>query len=192
VGSQLASLADNTFSDCTRLASVALPAGLTSIGYNAFYYSGLTNVVIPAGVTSIGLNAFCYCTSLKSVCFQGNAPATVNASSFMYAAVSTVSALPGTTGWAAFTATTGLSVIAWLLPYPTILNFAPGFGLQTNGFGFTISWATNTSVVVDACTNLASPVWTPVATNALVGGTNRFSDAQWTNYSGRFYRIVSP
>jgi hypothetical protein len=31
-----------------------------------------------------------------------------------------------------------------------------------------------------------------VSTSTLTGGTNYFSDPQWTNYLGRFYRIRSP
>jgi hypothetical protein len=71
-----------------------------------------------------------------------------------------------------------------------ILNGEPSFGVGANGFGFTISWATNASVVVEAATNLANPVWIPVSTSPLTGGTNYFSDPQWTNYPGRFYRAV--
>jgi len=62
--------------------------------------------------------------------------------------------------------------------------------MQTNRFGFTISWATNISVVVEACTNLAD--WQPVQTNTLTGGTSYFSDPQWTNYPRRYYRLRSP
>jgi hypothetical protein len=68
----------------------------------------------------------------------------------------------------------------------------PGFGVQTNQFGFNIFWATNIPVVVEACTNLASPVWQPVATNTLDGGSSYFSDPQWKNYPARFYRLRSP
>lgn len=185
----ITSIGVSVFQNCSALKRVVLPAGVTSIGYNAFLYSGLTNVIIPANVTSIGINAFCYCSSLQSVYFQGNAPAAIDSSSFLYSPVSTVYALPGTTGWPGFTATTGLSVTAWLLPYPTILNFEPNFGIQTNSFGFTISWDTNTAVVVEASTNLQD--WTPVITNTLVNGTNAFGDSTWTNYPQRFYRVRS-
>jgi hypothetical protein len=44
-------------------------------------------------------------------------------------------------------------------------------------------------VVVEASTNLQS--WTPVITNALVNGTNAFSDSAYTNYPQRFYRVRS-
>ena len=59
-------------------------------------------------------------------------------------------------------------------------------------FGFIISWATNVPVVVEACTNLANPVWFPLQTNTLTGGSFYFSDSQWTNYPARFYRFRSP
>jgi hypothetical protein len=102
----------------------------------------------------------------------------------------TVFYLPGTTGWGA---TFGNRPTApWFLPNPLILNFGSGFGVQSNRFGFIISWATNSSVVVEASTDLGNPVWSPVATNALTFGASYFSDPQWTNYPARFYRLRSP
>jgi hypothetical protein len=47
-------------------------------------------------------------------------------------------------------------------------------------------------VVVEASTNLANPVWSPVGTNTLTGGASYFSDPRWTNYPARFYRLRSP
>jgi hypothetical protein len=79
-----------------------------------------------------------------------------------------------------------------VLPYPQILTTAPSFGVQAKGFGFIISWATNLSVVVEASTTLAQPVWVPLSTNALVNGWSYFSDPQRANYPARFYRIHSP
>jgi len=73
-----------------------------------------------------------------------------------------------------------------------VLNNGPGFGVQTNKFCFIISWATNLSVVVEACTNLTSPVWRPVQTNTLTGGSSYFSDPAWTNHPSRYYRLRSP
>ena len=73
-----------------------------------------------------------------------------------------------------------------------ILNYDPSFGVRTNRFGFTISWATNNPVVVEACTNLANPIWFPVKTNTLTGGWCYFSDPQWTNYPICCYRLRSP
>jgi hypothetical protein len=101
----------------------------------------------------------------------------------------TIYYLPGTTGWSAFSTATGVPIVPWFLPNPVVLNNEPSFGVQTNQFGFNISWATNASVVVQACTNLANPVWLPVVTNTLTNGTFYFSDANWTNYHNRFYRL---
>jgi len=98
--------------------------------------------------------------------------------------------LPWTAGWN--TRFGGLPTALWALPYPVILNSSPGFGVQSNWFSFTIFWATNLPVVVEACTNLGSPIWSSVGTNTLTGGSSYFSDPQWTNYPGRFYRLRSP
>jgi hypothetical protein len=93
-------------------------------------------------------------------------------------------------GWSSTFA--GIPTAQWSLPYPLILQNGPGFGIQSNQFGFTVSWATNLSVVVEASTNLASPGWQPLQTNTLTNGSFYFSDPNWTNFPGRFYRISSP
>ena len=51
---------------------------------------------------------------------------------------------------------------------------------------------TKETVVVEAATSLANPVWVPLRTNTLIGGSAYFSDARWTSYPRRFYRIRSP
>jgi hypothetical protein len=102
----------------------------------------------------------------------------------------TVYYVPGTTGWGRTFA--GRPTAPWSLPYPLILTSGPEFGVQTNGFGFIISWATNLSVVVEACTNLINPAWFPVGTNTLSNGSSYFSDPEWTNRPARFYRLRSP
>jgi hypothetical protein len=97
--------------------------------------------------------------------------------------------LPGTTGW---DAPFDVPTAPWSLPYPLILYNSSSFGVQTNQFGFIISWATNISVAVEACTNLTNPTWSSLKTNTLPGGWRYFSDPDWTNYPGRFYRLRSP
>jgi hypothetical protein len=72
------------------------------------------------------------------------------------------------------------------------LTSGPNFGVQNNEFGFIISWAYNPSAVVEACTNLANPIWLPVATPTLTDGSAYFSDPDWINYPSRFYRLRSP
>jgi hypothetical protein len=61
--------------------------------------------------------------------------------------------------------------------------------VKSNQFGFNITATNNFTVVMEACTNLANPVWTPLQTLTLTNGSIYFSDSQWTNYPGRFYRL---
>ncbi len=180
------------------VGSYTIPGSVTSIGDYAFfedffYEDNLTSVTIPGSVTSIGAYAFAYAFGYNyphSVYFTGNAPSPTNDSTvFSGDYNTTVYYLPGTTGWGAMF--DDYPTAPWFLPNPVILNNSAGFGVQPGGFGFTISWATNASVVVQAATNLANPVWIPVSTSPLTSGTNYFSDPQWTNYPERFYRVTS-
>ena len=59
---------DLSFSSCTNLRGIVLPAGVTSIGDSAFdACTKLTSVTIPSSVTSICDRAFRACVSLASV-----------------------------------------------------------------------------------------------------------------------------
>lgn len=177
-----------------------VPSGVTAIGDDAFYGTfEVGNVTIPNSVTSIGDDAFAYCGALNAVYFGGNAPS-VGSFSFYdtdFGSGIIVNYRPGTTGWPAFSAALGQSLAAsiyWYQPAPEALTFEPTFGVHNNQFGFTISWATNATVVVDACTNLSNPVWLPISTNTVIAtiGTTNFTDAQWKGYSKRYYRLHSP
>ena len=48
-------------------------------------------------------------------------------------------------------------------------------GVRTNQFGFNTTGTSKIVVVVEASTNLANPVWLPLATNTLTGGSAYFS-----------------
>ena len=62
------SIGANAFDDCSSLTRVTIPEGVTSIGGNAFYgCSSLTSVMILEGVMSIGDSAFEGCSGLTSV-----------------------------------------------------------------------------------------------------------------------------
>jgi hypothetical protein len=179
------------FADCSRLAAVTIPASVAIIGDYAFETTALISIIIPQNVTSMGSGVFAYCTRLTSVYFAGNAP-TVGSYFFYQDNNSKIYYLPGTAGWQQFFSTVGVSGIMWFLPNPSILTGSASFGIQTNQFGFTVSWATNTSIVVEACTNPFNSNWQPIQTNILMAGLTYFSDPQWTNYPNRFYRIRSP
>ena len=170
---------------CSGLMMVRIPHSVTNIGDNAFYYcQRLASVVIGTNVSSIGYCVFETCTNLSSVSFQGNAPIFM-ANVFLGDPLLTIYHLPHTTGWDTFTGPTPVLWDPHAIPDAT-------FGVRTNRFGFTITNAGTPTIIVDACTNLANAVWTPISTNTLVGGSSYFSDPQWTNHPGRFYRFRAP
>jgi hypothetical protein len=206
-------IGDSAFLDC-NLTNVTIPNSVTNIGFNAFSQCGLTNVTIPDSVTTIGPSAFgeCFnltnvvmsanltsigdyaffeCSNLAGIYFPGDAP------SFQYDTGTTLFEsdgnltlyyLPRTTGWKDFSEATGIPIAPWL---PQMQTGDGSFGIQTNQFGFNISWASGQTVVVDACTNLLNPAWQPVQTNTLTNCSVYFSDTQWTNYPTRYYQIHS-
>ena len=188
----------------TAGGSYTVPDGALTIGDYAFYEaSGFASVTIPSSVISIGSDSFAYCGALNNpnltVYFGGNAPSVGFDAFYDDGSNGKIVAyyLPGTTGWAAFSSALGSSLASlsfWYLPAPEALNFEPSFGVHSNRFGFTISWATNASVVVEACSNLANPVWLPISTNNVTAatGTANFTDPNWMGYRVRGYRLVSP
>ena len=168
-------------------ASYLISDTVTSIGDYAFSFcNNLLGVTIPNNVTNIVYAAFEDCINLIGIYFQGNAPSLEEGPVFSNDYYATAYYLPGTTGWG--TNYGGLPTTLWA---PLILNNTPGFGVQSNGFGFTVSWAANLAVVVEASPTLSNPSWSPLATNNLVGGSFYFSDPQWTKYPSRFYRVRS-
>ena len=68
-----------TFSGCTNLETVTLPAGLVHIYYNAFYNcKKLSKINIPGYVTTIGANCFTGCTALREVTVDNPDPACIS------------------------------------------------------------------------------------------------------------------
>ena len=156
--------------------------------------------MVPGSVTRIGSYAFgnyyfsMYSgypinSSLTSVYFQGNAPTSDDdLSVFSGNGNVAVYYLPGTTGWDYILFESTFTAL-WL---PQAQTTDSSFGVKTNQFGFNIDWASGQTVVVEVCTNLLNPDWQPVQTNRLTTGSVYFSDPQWMNYPGRFYRLRSP
>ena len=62
------SIGYNAFGGCGNLSSVVIPDSVVEMGGRAFdMCRNLTNVVIPEKITSIGYEAFCFCSNLVSV-----------------------------------------------------------------------------------------------------------------------------
>jgi hypothetical protein len=174
------------FAICTKLNTITIPGG--SINNGAFEYcSHLTTVTLGTNVTYIGTATFGFCTSLAGVYFLGNTPATGD-QPFLGSDLSIIYYVPGTMGWG--TTFAGRSAV------PIFIQIQNGdvasFGVRTNRFGFNITGSYGLIVVVEATTSLRNATWYPLQTNTLTGGSFYFSDAQWTNYLSRFYRIHSP
>lgn len=181
------SIRSGAFSGCTNLASVTIPSSVASIGDWAFSdCTSLTGVTIPNSVTNLGQWAFNNCPSLKGVFFQGNAPS-IDYEVFNRYENATIYYLSGTKGWTSTFG--GRPTAVWSLPMDIIVTNS---GIQTNGFGFTLTGTYTQAIVVDACTDLAILNWIPLQTNTLTKGKLYISDLQWTNCPNRFYRLRTP
>ncbi|MGO8835923.1 MAG: leucine-rich repeat domain-containing protein [Limisphaerales bacterium] len=188
----ITSLGDAVFVGCSSLTNVTIPSSVTSIGDYMFRgCSSLTSIIIPSSISNVGDYVFWQCNNLTGCYFLGNAPGlnSISGVSFYENTNVTVYYLPGTTGWDEFALLTGVPTALWS---PAMQTSDGSFGVRNNQFGFNINWASDQTVVVEACTNLANPGWVPVGTNTLTDGSSYFSDPQWTNYPGRFYRLRSP
>jgi hypothetical protein len=97
--------------------------------------------------------------------------------------------MPGASNWIFLTEHTGIIPVLW---NPLIQSGNGNFGVQNNQFGFDITGNSNIPIVVEACTNLANPVWTPLTNVTLTSGSFHFSDLQWTSYPNRYYKIGFP
>lgn len=187
IGNGLTSIPNFAFDACTSLTRITMGNAITNIGVDAFgRCARLASVTIPSSVTNIADAAFLNCTSLKSVYFLGNAPE-AGGSVFGGDSQATVYYLAQTSGWGPTFG--GLPTAFW---NPQIQTGDSSFGVKANQFGFNIIGPSNLAIVVEACTNLASPIWSPVQTNVLTGGSAFFGDPKWTNYRARYYRVRLP
>jgi len=99
-----------------------------------------------------------------------------------------------TTNWSNFALGSAVPTVLWNPQAPAGDSL---FGVQSNQFGFNITGNSNMVVVVEAATNLVTPVWTALSTNTLstfvgTNGTAYFSDPRWTNYPARYYHFRMP
>ena len=206
----LTSIAEHAFNQCKSLTMVNIPEGITSIGDHVFFANvSLTNVtipnsvtyigpyafwncislpkiIIPASVTSLGEYAFISCTSLTGAYFRGDAPK-ANYTEFWDDHNVTVYHLPGTTGWGATFADRPTAL--WV---PQLQTGDGSFGVHAGRFGFNVTGPAGMSFVVEACTDPGKLTWQPISTNTISGDASYFNDANWADYSDRFYRLRQP
>ena len=81
------------------------------------------------------------------------------------------------------------AVLTVVVIAPSIIVDDGSVGFGPEGFGFNLSGAVGTTVIVEGSTNLSD--WLPLQTNLLDGTPAYFTDPQWTNYPGRYYRLRS-
>ena len=185
---RVAAIGGSVFANCEGLRTVTISNGVTSIpGFTFIDCLELTSVTLPSSVTNIGVEAFEECVSLTNVFFEGNAPSVEN--SFISDIGATAYYLAGTTGWDDFSTNSDLPTVLW---NPLIETGNPSFGVRINQFGFQVIGTTNIPIVVEYCTNLVSPRWTPLQTLNLTKGSFYFSEPIQTSNSARYYRVSPP
>ena len=180
---------NGAFGSCAGLTSVNIPNSVVDIWMGAFAFcTSLNSVTIGSGIYSIGDYAFGFCTNLTGVYFKGGPPI-FGLGVFTNDLNAIVYHMPWASGgWSS--TYPGRPIAPW---DPQIVPSPASMGVRTNRFGFNVTASSGGMVVVvEACADLANPVWAPVATNTLTSGASCFSDPQWTNYPGRYYRLRSP
>jgi BspA type Leucine rich repeat region (6 copies) len=184
------------FLNCTNLANVTISSGITGLMGGTFQTcANLRSVTISDNVQTIWDTDFGACTNLLAMYFQGNAPTLhqdPDAAGWGLMVLSNnpslvVYYLPGTSGWGPTFG--GRPTAIWR---PQIRANDSAFVVQRNQFRFNVRWSSGMTVVIDACTSLANPIWHPLQTNLLTGDSWCFSDPGWTNYPARYYRVRSP
>jgi len=174
-----------------KMGNYSISSGVGYIESYAFNgCNNITSITIPASLTDLGGEVFSYC-SLKEVYFRGDPPSLAfgewGRDTFKNPFVGsdvTIYFLPGNTGWGDTFGDRPTSF--WL---PKVLTADPNFGFLAGHFGFTVSWASDQTLVVEASDNLVSPIWTTISTNNLVEDAFYFSDPDWKINSVKFYRL---
>ena len=145
-----------------KTGSYTIPPSVTEIGTNAFFGNfHLTNVTVSAGVTNLADEAFAYCRYLSGIYFRGDVPK-MGADVFHGSSLAAIYYLPSFPAWGGIL--TDVPILVWR---PVMQAGRANFGVGTNQFGFTISWAAGQTLVVEGDADLAAGVWIPLQTNTL-------------------------
>jgi hypothetical protein len=163
-----------------------IPARVTIIGDDAFYYSALTSVSIPAGVTSIGYSTFMSCPLLTAITVGA---ANVNFSSlsgvlFNKAQTILIQYTGGKTG--SYSIPAGVTSIGdSAFAYCTNLAFAVFTGNAPGSFGSSVFANAVSGFTIhygNGSTGFTSPTWRgypavatvpPVPTAVITGGASQ-------------------
>jgi len=180
------SIGSHAFVNCSGLTSILFGNNIASIADHAFAScSNLTSVTLPASLSSLAAHAFAGCPTLTNLFFLGNAPSSVPGILSGDPSL-TINYLPSASGFGSVF--TNNPHQTWTPPALQMMADSH-FGPQGNQFGFTISGNAGMFVLVEACTNVANPVWCQVGSDTLTNGSTVFGDSNYTNYPARFYRI---
>ncbi len=66
----LTEITDSMFCNCTTLNALTIPASVTKIGESAFRHSGIIEMKLPKSITTMGSSVFKSCANLKSIVFE--------------------------------------------------------------------------------------------------------------------------
>ena len=100
IGEGVTTIADNAFEECENVASVSIPASVTSIGGSAFSQAGTSattmTVTIAAGsnLATIGGDAFSFCSSLETITIPSSVT-TIGTRAFVMSGLTSVTLADG-------------------------------------------------------------------------------------------------
>ena len=81
--SELTTIGQSAFENCSSLASIHIPAKTKTIGVSAFASTGLKSITIPESVNAIWAGAFWDCENLTSVVFEDTTSTWYSTDSFL-------------------------------------------------------------------------------------------------------------
>ena len=108
IPNSVTTIGEYTFTNCTSLSSVTIPNSVTTIGDGAFHScTSLSSVTIPNSVTTIGNVAFYECTSLSSVTIPNSVKTIGNNAFYNCTSLSNINFNGTIAQWKAITKGTG-------------------------------------------------------------------------------------